>query len=90
MVGERKKVSFSAAQGPGPEDSETGKQGGPRQAQGAVSERFVTVQPLLQRFKSAPQKSKCGRRIQAVAPATEGGRIGKAIGIFQSWRGPFP
>ena len=90
MVGEEEKSPVSTAQGPGPEESEKRKHGGPRQVQGAVRERFATVQPLLHGLKCAPQRRKCRRRIQAAAPATEGGRIGKTIGIFQSRRGAFP
>ena len=90
MVGEEK-VSRSEAQGPRPEDSQKRKHGRPSQAQRAVNELLAAVQPLLHGFKSALQRRKCrARRIQAAAPAAEGGRIGEAIRIFQRRRGAFP
>ena len=47
-------------------------------------------QPLLDGFKSASQKRKRGRRIQAAAPAAEGRRIRNAIRIFHRWGAAFP
>ena len=47
-------------------------------------------QPLLYGFKSAAQKRKRRRGIQAAAPATEGRRVRNAIRIFQGWDRAFP
>jgi len=69
MVGERKNPPVSEAQGPKPKDSQKAKHSRPRQAQRAVSELLPAILPLLYRFKSASQKRKSRRGIQAVAPA---------------------
>jgi len=90
MVGEGRKIRVSEAQGPRPEDSQKAKHGGPRQTQRAVSELLVAGQPLLYGFKSASQKRKRRRGIQAAAPAAQGGRVRNAIWVFQRRRGAFP
>ena len=46
--------------------------------------------PLLYSFKSASQKRKRRRGIQAAAPAAEGRRVRNAIRIFHRWGGAFP
>ena len=46
--------------------------------------------PLLYSFKSALQKRKRRRGIQAAAPAAEGRRVRNAIRIFHRWGGAFP
>src|SRR5215472_10391679 len=83
-------LPVSEAQGPRPEDSQKAKHSRPRQAQRAVSELLPASQPLLYGFKSASQKRKRRRGIQAAAPAAEGGRVRNAIRIFQRWGGAFP
>ena len=55
-----------------------------------MSELLPASQPLLYGFKSASQKRKRRRGIQAAAPAAEGGRVRNAIRIFQRWGGAFP
>lgn len=55
-----------------------------------MSQLLAAGQPLLYGFKSASQKRKRRRGIQAVAPAAEGGRVRNAIRIFHRWGGPFP
>ena len=91
MVGEGRKIPpVSKAQGPKPKDSQKAKHSRPRQAQRTVSELLPTSQPLLYGFKSASQKRKPRRGIQAAAPAAEGGRVRNAIRIFQRWGGAFP
>ena len=55
-----------------------------------MSQLLAAGQPLLDGFKSASQKRKRGRIIQALAPAAESGRIRNAIRIFQKRRGAFP
>ena len=91
MVGEGKKnPAISEAQGPRPEDSQEAKHIRPRQAQRAVSQLLAAGQPLLYGFKSAAQKRKRRRGIQAAAPAAEGRRVRNAIRIFHRWGGAFP
>jgi hypothetical protein len=55
-----------------------------------VNKLLAAIQPMLHGFQSAPQKGERARRIQAMAPAAEGGRVGEMIGIFQRRRGAFP
>jgi len=85
-----KKSPRSEAQGPRPEDSQEAKHIRPRQPQRAVRQLLATGQPLLYDFKSASQKRKLRRGIQAAAPATEGRRVRNAIRIFQGWDRAFP
>jgi hypothetical protein len=50
-----------------------------------VSQLLAAGQPLLDGFKSASQKRKRGRRIQAVAPAAEG-RFKWIRIVFRCWK----
>lgn len=87
MVGRRGKSRVSAAQRPGPNDSEVGINSRPSQARGAENRRLAAVQPLRYGFERAAQITKWrNRRIQVAAPAAQGGRGGLTIGVFE-WRG---
>src|SRR5467141_3902166 len=78
-----KKISLlSEAQGP--EDLQKRKQGPPGQAQGTALESLAAGQPLPHDFQGRSQKRKRRpRRIQAAAPAAQGGRVRDSIRIFE-------
>jgi hypothetical protein len=85
-----KKISFlSEAQRP--EDLQKRKHGLPGQAQGTARESLAAGQPLPHNFQGRSQKGKRGsRRIQAAAPAAQGGRVRDSIRIFERRHRAFP
>jgi hypothetical protein len=80
-----------ATQRPGPDDSQTGIDCRPTQAQEAENGRLAAFQPLRHSLERVAQKGKGGARaIQAAAPSSQGGRSRNAIGVFEGRSSVFP